>query len=572
MVKREIASIKDMLNKSGEMFKNRPAYEVNNQVVTYNEFIEKVNALGTSLIDMGLKGKRIAIIGPNSFNWEMAYLAIVCGTGVVVPLDKSLPRNEMESLIKRSEINAIFFDEKYTKDIVEISQKDDNGLEILISMGEKDSNDDTFKNEFENSRFFSQNELIENGATLLKNGKRDFIDAKIDNEVVNILLFTSGTTSKSKAVMLSHKNICANLMAISDRLKLNETDIFLSILPLHHVFECTVGFLYPLYIGAKIVFGRGLKHIAEDMKIHNITILTSVPAIYEKMYKNIRKKFAKDGKIKFLEKLENNAENLSMEERRKVFKPIHEMIDEHTKILISGAAALDPEVEKGFRIWGFNLVQGYGLTETSPVIAIGAEDNYRLSSIGRPLNGIEARIVDKNQEGIGELIVKGDNIMLGYYNEPEETEKVIKDGWFYTGDLAKIDEDGYVYICGRKKSVIVLKNGKNIFPEEMEKLINKIDGVKESFIFGKITNKTKDDIKLNVAIVYDKEEVKNMYNINTTDEIYNKFHEKIKEVNKIMPSYKAIRGVVFSEEPLIKTSTNKIKRNENLERINTFLL
>ena len=191
-----------------------------------------------------------------------------------------------------------------------------------------------------------------------------------------------------------------------------------------------------------------------------------------------------------------------------------------------------------------------------------------MSSIGKALPGIEAKIDNPDIDGMGELIVKGDNVMLGYLNDDEATKKVIKDGWLYTGDLAKIDEDGFIYICGRKKSVIVLKNGKNIFPEEMEKLVNKIEGVRESFIFGKTTNKTKGDIKLNVEIVYDKNEVQDIYKITTIDEIYEKFHEKIKQVNSTIPSYKAIKGIVFSEEPLIKTSTNKIKRDENIARIN----
>ncbi len=554
-----ISNIKDMLYKSGEKYADRPAYEINNNIVTHKEFRDKVNYLGTALMNMGLKGKRIAVIGQNSFNWEMAYLSIVCGTGAVVPLDKTLPENELENLVKRSEVNAIFFDEKYEDIIKNISQKDDNNLQILISMGEVKNKESVY----------SQSKLLEKGKELINNGNRDFIDSNIDENAMNILLFTSGTTSKSKAVMLSHKNICSNLMSINDRLKINENDTFLSVLPLHHVFECTVGFLYPLYTGSKIVFGRGLRHITEDLKANKISVLLCVPAVYENIYKNIRKKFEKEGNLELLKSMEAKAENCPMNERKEMFKQIHESLSTNTKILVSGAAALDPEVEKGFRLWGFNMVQGYGLTETSPVIAVGSEDNYKPSSIGSALNGIKAKIINPNQDGIGELAVKGDSIMLGYLNDEVATQKVFNDGWFLTGDLATIDEDGYIFICGRKKSVIVLKNGKNIFPEEMEKLVNKIDGVKESFVFGKITNRTKDDIRLNVEIVYDKDEVQNTYNVNTLDEIYKTFHQKIKEVNSLMPSYKAIRGIVFSEEPLIKTSTNKIKRDENIARINT---
>lgn len=553
----KFSTIKELLNNSCSKFADRYAYKAGNNLVKYGDLKEDVNNLGTSLINLGLKGKRIAIIGQNSYEWEMAYLSITCGTGIVVPLDKMLPENELESLIKRSEVEAIFFDEKYEDTLKEISKKTDNNLRVLISMGK--TND---------SEIITQSDLIKDGKELINNGNKEFLNSEIDENELAILLFTSGTTSRSKAVMLCNKNICANINSITQTLNVDETDSFLSVLPLHHVFECTVGFLYPLSIGSKIVIGRGIRYIADDLKQNEISVFLCVPAIYENMYKNIRKKFEKEGHLDLLEQLEQKAQNCTMEERRKIFNQIHEAIDKKTKLLISGAAALDPEVEKGFRTWGFNLVQGYGLTESSPVIAVESDKEYRLSSIGRPLPGVEAKIVDANSEGIGELAVKGDNVMLGYLDDEESTNNAIQDGWLYTGDLAKIDDDGYIFICGRKKSVIVLKNGKNIFPEEMEKLVNKIDGVKESFIFGKCTNKSKDDIKLNVKIVFDKAEVESIYNVTSLDDIYKTFHEKIKQVNSIMPRYKAIKGIICSEEPLIKTSTNKIKRNENFARIN----
>ena len=554
----KIANIKELLINSSEKYKNCVAYKIENKNITYKEVKEEVDNLGTALINIGLKDKRIAVIGQNSYNWEIAYLSIVCGTGAVVPLDKMLPENELESLIKRSEVEAIFFDEKYEEVLEKIRQKADNNLKILISMGES-----------KHDNVLLQMDLIKQGKELVLKGNKDFINSKINSEEMNVLLFTSGTTSKSKAVMLSQKNICSNVTALIQTMDVDETDIFLSILPLHHVFECTVGFLYPLSVGAKIVFGRGLKHIVEDLKENQISVVLCVPAIYENIHKNIRKKFEKEGHLEMLETLEEKAQNFTMAERKKIFKQIHENVGNNTKILISGAAALDPEVEKTFRIWGFNLVQGYGLTEAAPVISVETEENYSLSSIGKALPGIETKIDNPNDEGIGELIVKGDNVMLGYLNDEEATKKALQDGWLHTGDLARIDEQGFIYICGRKKSVIVLKNGKNIFPEEMEKLVNKIEGVKESFIFGRTTNKSKGDIKLNVEIVYDKDEVQNIYKISTVDEIYEKFHEKIKQVNSTIPSYKAIKGIVFSEEPLIKTSTNKIKRDENIARINS---
>ena len=553
----KIRTLKEMIQKSGEAFGDRIAYEIDGKLITHKEFRKRVDYLGTALIDAGLKGKRIAVIGENSINWEYSYLAIVCGTGVVVPLDRALPANELERLIIRSEVNAIFFDEKYEEAIKEISKKTNNKLETLITMGET-----------KDTSIMKQKDLLKKGKELLENGNRKFIDCKIDENEMSILLYTSGTTAESKAVMLSHKNLSENLMSMHQTVDINKEDIFLSVLPLHHVFECSVGFLFPIYLGAKIVFGRGLRYIAEDLRINRISILMCVPAIYENIYRNIRKKFEKEGQLELLEKLEAKAANCSMQERKVIFKQIHENLDNNTKMLISGAAALDPEVEKGFRLWGFNMVQGFGLTEASPVVSVETEDNYRLSSIGKPLVGIKAKIIDPNEDGIGELAIKGKNIMLGYYDKPEETAKTIVDGWLLTGDLATMDEDGFIFICGRKKSVIVLKNGKNIFPEEMEKLINKIDGVKESFVFGKKTNRSKGDIKLNVLIVFDREEVEKVYGITDDEKIQRKFHEKIREINNMMPNYKAIRGIMFTEEPLIKTSTNKIKRDQNLAKLN----
>ena len=569
MVKREIASIKDMLNKSGEMFKNRPAYEVNNQVVTYNEFIEKVNALGTSLIDMGLKGKRIAIIGPNSFNWEMAYLAIVCGTGVVVPLDKSLPRNEMESLIKRSEINAIFFDEKYTKDIVEISQKDDNGLEILISMGEKDSNDDTFKNEFENSRFFSQNELIENGATLLKNGKRDFIDAKIDNEVVNILLFTSGTTSKSKAVMLCQRGIATNVwdLGISEYFSPDDTNI--AFLPFHHIFGSTC-LIFMLSRGVKTVFPDGLRYIKQNLNEYQVSAFVGVPLLIDKIYSNIEKEIEKQGKTKLINivtKISNFLLKLHIDVRRKIFKQIIDQLGGKMRAVISGGAPLDGKVVRKFNEMGIHTVQGYGLTETSPVIF--AENDYykKAGSVGYPMRSVEARIVNKDENGIGEIAVKGPNVMLGYYEDEEATKKVLKDGWFYTGDLGYFDDEGFLFLTGRDKDVIVLKNGKKVFPEELETLVNRLDEVEECMVYGLARKEDKNDLKVCIKVVYNEQEVKEKYQDISEDDLYKIIWDKIKEINKTFPPYKYIKSMILTKEPLIKTTTQKVKRKAELERI-----
>lgn len=558
----EITDLKDMLNKTKELYGENPAYKIKKElgkyeIYTHKQVREMIDALGTSLIDLELKNKRIGIIGENRYEWEVAYLAVVCGTGIVVPLDKSLPENELEALVERSEIEAIFYSDKHSESIEKIRLNPKNKLKHLISMDLESNSEGVY----------SQKELIGKGKELIEQGNREFLDAKIDSEKMSIMLFTSGTTSKSKVVALSHKNICSNLMDIASVLDVTNDDTLLSILPIHHVFECTVGFLFSLYKGAQTVFCDGLRHIVENLVEYKVSVMACVPSIYERIFMMIRKKYEKEGKVQEILEKEEKFKNSSMEEKKEAFKEIHDMLGGRIKLLISGAAALEKGIEEKYRLLGLNLVQGYGLTETSPVVAVGSNKYYRTGSIGKVVPSVSVKLVNKNDEGIGELLVKGPSVMLGYYGEEALTKEAIQDGWFYTGDLAKIDEDGYIYICGRKKSVIVLKNGKNIFPEEMENLVNKIEGVKESFVFGKQQSSDKNDIKINVQIVFDREIVEEAYKVKTDEEIYYAILSRIKEINKTMPKYKAIRGMILTEVPLIKTTTNKIKRQENLDAI-----
>lgn len=558
----KITDLKDMLKKSGKKYTDNIAYQIKieegkYQNITHREVREKIDALGTALIDMGLKGKRIAVIGENRWEWEIAYLAIVCGTGIVVPLDKSLPENELKSLIERSEVEAIFFSQKY-ETILENAKNEGVGkLKHLISMDL----------EQHKKGIYAEKELIQKGKELIKAGNKEFIKAEIDSEKMSIMLFTSGTTSASKIVALSHRNLCSNLMDIASILDVDSKDVFLSFLPLHHVFECTVGFLFALYKGAKTVFCDGIRHIPENMREYKVTVMASVPAIYERIFKIIRKQLERQGKVEEILQKEEQYRNASMEKKKEVFREIHDMLGGNVKLLISGAASLDAGIEEKYRLLGFNMVQGYGLTETSPVIAIGTKKYYKVGSIGKTVPSVKAKILNVNQEGIGELVVQGPNIMLEYFGNRIETKKALVDGWFHTGDLARMDKEGYIFICGRKKSVIVLKNGKNIFPEEMENLINRIEGVEESFVFGKQMSEDKNDIKIFAKLVYNQEIVENTYKVQGEEAIYQAINEKIKELNKTMPHYKAIKGILLTQEPLIKTTTNKIKRQNNLEQI-----
>ena len=558
----EITDLKDMLNKTEKLYGDRPAYKIKEKngeykIYTHKQAREMINALGTALINLGLKGKRIAVIGKNRYEWEIAYLAVTCGVGTIVPLDKSLPENELKRLIERSEIEAIFYAEEYEESLKRIILHNTGKLKHLISM-------DSIENRH---GIYSQKELIETGKKLIAEGNKKYINTKIDPEKMNIMLFTSGTTSESKVVALCHRNLCSNLMDLASVLDINETDRILSFLPLHHVFQCTVGFLFSYYKGCQTAFCDGLKHIMKNLNEYQITFASFVPAIYENMYYNMIRKLKKEGKWEKIELLMEEHKNDTMEEKKKIFNEIHKLFGGHIRLFVTGAAAIDKKVLEGYRTLGINLCQAYGLTETSPIIGIETNTAHRLGSIGKVVPHVQAKIVDSNEEGIGELAVKGPNVMLGYYKNEKATKEVIQDGWFYTGDLAKIDMDGYIFIAGRKKSVIVLKNGKNIFPEEMESLVNRIEGVKESFIFGKTNRKNKDDIRIHVKVVIDKKIVKEAYKVDSDEEIYDAINNKIKEINKAMPPYKAIHGLIITETPLIRTTTSKIKRQEEMKTI-----
>ena len=558
-------NLKEMLNQTKESFGEKTAFYLdgdtieNSRKVSYNDFLKDINSLGTAMIEMGLKGKRIAVISENRYEWEVAYLAISCGTGVVVPLDKALQIEEIESLIIRSEVEAIFYSKKYDEFMNTIQKNGNSKLKYFISM-------DLEKNDFNK---FSQKEITQKGKELLEEGNKEFIEAKINNDEMNIMLFTSGTTSKSKSVMLSHKNLCTNMIDIRECFEVDETDTFLSFLPLHHTFECTVGFLYPISVGSSIVFSKGVRHIANELKNFEITAMISVPALIEKMYDKVIKAIEEKGKLSTVKKgilLSNALLKVGIDIKGKLFKEIYQNLGGHLRILVVGGAALSPEKEKGFWDLGFNVLQGYGLTETSPVIAAELTKQKRIGSIGKKMPSLEVKIENPDENGVGELIVKGNSVMLGYYENDEANEEVFdKEGWFHTGDLAKIDKDGYIYISGRKKFVIVLKNGKNVYPEEIESLIDNSKLIKESMVFGMPDNDG--DVTIGVKVVYDKEYIKNELGNISEEEIRNKIWNWIKEINKTLPKYKYVKKLILTDEELTKTTTLKIKRNIEMKKI-----
>ena len=562
----KFSNLKEMIELSAKKYGTKPAFKYKTDVagefkfITYNQFLQDLNSLGTKLINMGLSGKRIAIIGDNRYEWSLAYMAIACGTGIVVPLDKMLPANELETLIVRSGVEAIFYSNKYDDVMQDIRKRQTTDLRYYISM-------DLEKKE---NGVYSQKELVKNGKELMEKGNKRFLDAKINNETMGFMIFTSGTTAMSKAVMLSHKNIATNLMDIAKVLYLDEKDTLLSFLPLHHTFECTVGFLYPISRGSSIAYCAGIRHIASDIKDYQITAMISVPALYENIYKRLMKNIEKKGKLQEVEKmikLTNIISKVGINFRRVIFKDIIDGFGGKLRLLVNGAAALSPEVEKGFNDLGITTVQGYGLTETSPVISAGTDFEQRIGSVGKVFPNVKLKIVNKDENGIGEIFVKGPTVMLGYYQNEEATKEVLDKGWFNTGDLGYVDKKGFLFLCGRKKSVIVLKNGKNVFPEEIETVINKIEGVKESFVYGRPEEDDEIDLKICAKIVYDKEIMKEVYGACSEEEIKENLWEKIKEINKTMPAYKYVKEIIITEDELIKTTTQKIKRYEEMKKI-----
>ncbi len=564
---RDYKNIKEVVENAFKNYPNNVAFKLkekkNNNVtykeITYKEFEQDINSLGTKLINMGLKDKRIAIIGKNRYEWILSYLSTLNGTGIVVPLDKGLPEEETKLSLNRSSSDCVIFCKEYLESMKKFKQNKSVKVTKFICM-------DQITDEDKKEGFFYLGDLIEEGRKLLEAGNKEFVDAKIDNEKMSIILFTSGTTSKSKAVMLSHKNIASNIAAMNKVEKFYDSDVNMAFLPFHHTFGST-GILIFLNNGCTNVFCDGIRHIQENLKEYKVSIFVCVPLLIESMHKKIIKAIEKQGKTKLIKiavAISNFLLKFGIDIRRRLFKDIIDNLGGKLRTVISGASKIDSKVAKAFNEFGILTIQGYGLTETSPVLSAENENCIRYGSIGYPMPGVELKIDNPNEQGIGELIAKGPNVMLGYYENEEATNEVLKDGWFYTGDLARKDKDGYFFITGRKKNVIVLKNGKNIYPEELEILISKLPYVEESMVFG---YPKEDDLIVSVKIVYNKDYVKENFNNLNNEELKEKIWEDIKEINKGLTNYKHMKKLIISDEPMIKTTTAKIKRYEEIEKI-----
>lgn len=550
-------------------FRRAPREEV--QTRSYRQLLSDTEALGTQLLAMGLQNSHIVIIGNNSYEWVVAHHAVVGGVGVSVPLDRQLPATEVVNLARRGEAVAFIFHPNHLPAARAAAQALP-GIRYFICM-DPDRLEEPLPDD---PRFVGMDQLLASGRARIAEGDRAFIDAHIDPESMCSLLFTSGTTANSKGVMLNHRNICANVYSAVRVLEIAQGDRYLSILPLHHTFENTVGVYIMTYYGATICFTDGLRYLTDNLKEWQINVMLGVPLLYENIYRQIQKNLEKSGKsnlVRVMLTVTGWLRKLGIDIRRRVFAQIHEALGGHIELCVSGAAALDGEIVRFFDGIGIDFFSGYGLTETAPVASCCNRHVNVFGSVGQPLPDVEIAIdTESDQPGpqaVGEILIKGPNVMMGYYQNPEDTAEVLQaDGWFRSGDIGYLDRLGCLHITGRKKSMIVLSNGKKAFPEEIEFLLDRIPGVKESMAWG--DQSARDTVDICAKLVLNGEDLP--AEAGTDDgERAGWIAARIREVNAMMPSYKAIKYFILSEDELIKTTTLKVRRPLELEKIHAQL-
>ena len=534
--------------------------------ITYKQYGQDVINLGTGLNKiLGLKNKRVIIIGENTYHWYVSYMAMLCGTGIAVPVDKELPANEIENVIKRSKASAIIYSQK-KKDIIKKVKENVPNVEYFIEM-----NSDSVIS----GKDVGLNYVIEQGKRIVSSGDQSYMEIEIDPEEFKVLIFTSGTTSQAKGVMINNRNLAQNVNVVSAYVYLDDKDRFFSILPLHHTYESTIGYLLPISVGASIVVCEGLKHIVPNLKETKPTAMLAVPLLIENLYKKINEnivKSKKDKLVKSMIHITNALKGVNIDIKRKVFKEIHDNLGGNIRIIVSAAAPIDAKVGKWLQDIGINFLQGYGLTETAPIAALTPEFDSRIGSAGKAVTCAELKINNPNEKGEGEVFIKSDTLMIGYYEDEEATNEVVHviDGerWFNSGDVGYLDKDGYLYVTGRSKNVIVTQNGKNIYPEEIELLLGNIEEIKECMVYGKEQENSKELI-LSVKVIPNYEKIYEKYKEKLTEEqIHKIIWDKIKEVNKKLTSYKAIKNLEIKKDEFEKTTTMKIKRYAELKKDN----
>lgn len=562
---RVIENFKQLIEQSAALFPGRPAFRLKDKNggfydITYPVLLHTVHSLAQAIADIGIGRKKIAIIGNNSYNWCCTYLAITFGAGVVVPIDKELPAEEVANILNLSGACAVFFDDSQGQKITEIMDKLSEDMLYYA-----------FDNTEDEGKFLSYDKLLSSGKATLDNGGDTVKNIPIDKDELAALLFTSGTTGVAKGVMLSQYNICSDIMLLSGVVKIYPEDVLLSILPLHHTYECSLSFLMLMYSGGCVCFCEGLRHIQRNMQEYQPTIFVTVPLLLEKVHERIIKKASENrvSKLAFSvgKALSSATSAIGVNINERIFAEVSKNFGGKIRLIITGAAAISPHVVKDFKTFGMPVYLGYGLTECSPLV-IGNHDRLQLAdSVGEPLPGVSVKIKNPDTKGIGEILIKGPMVMLGYYNDKEATDAVFdEDGWFCTGDLGSVDENGHYTIVGRIKNVIVTKNGKNIYPEEVEYYLNRHPFISESIVFGAEDDENNDDASIQAKILPNVEAITDKFKNQTPskEEIFKAISSAVREVNKKLPHYKNIRHFDIREIDFLRTTTNKIKRHANL--------
>lgn len=533
--------------------------------ITYKEFTDDVIALGTALTNKyNLKDERIVIIGENTYNWYVSYMAMLCGVGIAVPVDKELPANEIENVIERSKATAVIYSTK-KKEVIKKVEDNLPRVKYFIQM----NSDEKLV-----GRSVGFNTIINEGKEMVASGDDSFMKIEIDPEEFKVLIFTSGTTSNAKGVMICNRNLAENVNAVSPYVKLTEKDRLFSVLPLHHTYESSIGFLLPFATGSSVAVCQGLKYIVPNLKETKPTAMIAVPLLIENLYKKINATIEKSGKAGLVNSMihvTNALKSVGVDIKKKVFAEIYENLGGNIRIIVSAAAPIDAKIGKWVQDIGISFLQGYGLTETAPIAALTPEFEPKVGSAGKAVVCAELKIDNPNENGEGEVLIKSETLMLGYYEDQEATDEVIKvdeDGnrWFHSGDVGYIDEDGFLYITGRSKNVIVTQNGKNIYPEEIELMLGNIPEIKECMVYGKEVEGQK-ELVISAKVIPNLEKIEEEHGKDLSDEqIHDIIWEKIKEVNHKLTSYKAIKNLEIKKDEFVKTTTMKIKRYAEIEK------
>jgi len=531
------------------------------QTITYQEFTDEVLEFGTALTNfLKLKDNRIVIIGENTHHWYVSYMTMLCGAGIAVPVDKELPENEIMNVIRRARASAVIYSTK-KKEVIKKIEDQLPEVKYFIQMNADNDLD---------GRDIGMNYLIDAGKRLMNAGDDSFIEIPVDPEAFKVLLFTSGTTSRAKGVMLCNRNLAENINAVSCYVKLSTKDRLMSILPLHHTYESTIGFLLPFATGSSISVCQGLKYIVPNLKETKPTAILTVPLLVENLYKKINaniKKSKKDGMVNSMIHVTNALKAVGVDIKRKVFNEIYENLGGNLRIIVSAAAPIDAKIGKWVEDIGIVFLQGYGLTETAPIAALTPEFDPRVGSAGKAVVGAELRIDEPNEKGEGEVLIKSSTLMLGYYEDEEATKEAIVDDWFHSGDIGYLDEDGFLYITGRCKNVIVTQNGKNIYPEEIELMLADIPEIAECMVYGKKSKEKDKELIISAKVIPNYEEIEARHGKDLSEEqVRDIIWEQIKQVNRKLTSYKAIKNLEIKKDEFEKTTTMKIKRYVEIQK------